>query len=193
MLNRKKHRNALKFVKKKHAGQFRANKVPVWHHLARVSKLLELILEKNREGKSKERFTIILAALGHDLIEDTKVTDTEIVKIFGVDGFELIEGMTNEWGDKFKAPYIRKVLRAPEGVRLIKLADLYDNIVGVVYNLKKLGSAWTKSYFLPIVMPMQKALRKSDFRTYKKTANLLNSMVELGLNLLIEEVRRYRS
>ncbi|MBI2109479.1 MAG: hypothetical protein HYT93_04950 [Parcubacteria group bacterium] len=181
----------LQFVKKKHGGRFRARGVPEWYHLARVSNVLEIVLRRTKEGNPKERRTIVAAALGHDVLEDTDATEEEIVKIFGKKGLTLILGMTNRWGDGEKKRYVRQVVSAPEGVRLIKLSDLYDNITSVVYNLDTLGLSWTHSYFLPIVTPMRKAILKTKFSHFKKTAEILKSMVNISAELLLLEIKRY--
>ncbi len=186
------YKNALLFVQKRHAGQFRANRVPAWHHLARVSETLAHVLKETQEGSAQERFLISLAALGHDLLEDTDAKKSEIEKIFGVRGLELIKGMTNWWGDKEKPRYIRQVTRAEEAVRLVKLADLYDNITSVTYNLKILGVRWTTSYFLPIVTPMRRVIVKTKFRRYRKTAKILIFFANTAACLLDEEVKRLR-
>jgi hypothetical protein len=43
-----------------------------------------------------------------------------------------------------------------EGMTLIKLADLYDNVSSVAHTLPLLDKKWTTSFFLPIVVPMKK-------------------------------------
>lgn len=182
---------SLEFVKEKHKGQVRAGDVPAWFHLARVSNLLEHVLGITKEGSFDERQTIFISALGHDVIEDTNVTEKEVRNVFGNNGLKLIKGMTNQFGDDNVGPYVRSITRSLEEVRLIKLSDLYDNITSVIYNLHVLGLKWTKSYFLPIVTPMRKAIVKTRFRKFKKTGKLLISMVNSSADLLESEIKRY--
>ncbi len=186
----KKYTKALEFVKKKHANRFYANKVPQWHHLARVSERLKSLLNHYKEGTPKQRGTIVIASLGHDIIEDTDATEKELLKIFEKNEHSLIIGATNEWGDEDVTPYIKKVTKGPEEVRLIKLADLSDNITAVVYTLKVLGSTWTKEYFLPTVTPMKEAILKTSFKTYKKTAKHLKENILCMYDLLEKELKR---
>lgn len=183
---KKKFDRALEFVKKKHKGQFRAAKSPAWHHLLRVSSFLDSALKHTKEGKDVEKLMIPLAALGHDLLEDTKAEVREIKKVFGERGHELIRGMTNHWGDKHVAPYVRQVARSEEAVRLIKLSDLYDNVSGAAHNAEILGLKWINSYFLPIVLPMWLAVRKTKFIKYKKTAMFMIAAVTAAFALLSE-------
>ncbi|OGF62802.1 hypothetical protein A2662_02740 [Candidatus Giovannonibacteria bacterium RIFCSPHIGHO2_01_FULL_45_33] len=184
-------KDALEFVKEKHKGQVRAGNVPAWHHLARVSGLLSFVLEKHGECGGQERSIIVTAALGHDVLEDTKVTEKEVMAVFGPRGSEIIKSMTNKWGDKNVMPYVKQVAGSEEAVRLVKLSDLYDNHISVVYNLHILGLKWTHSYFLPIVTPMRLAVTKTKFKKFKKTAEELVSLVNSAAFLLDGEIRRF--
>ncbi len=186
------YREALRFVKEKHKGQFRAGRVPSWHHLERVSGLLRFALEKNKEGNENKRAIIATAALGHDVLEDTDASEKEVRKIFGEDGYKIIKGMTNRWGDKYKKPYIRQVITSEEAVRIVKLSDLYENYISVAYNLRRLGLKWTRSYFLPIVTPMLAALKKTKFRSYRKTAADLILLADFAALFLEIEMKSFK-
>jgi (p)ppGpp synthase/HD superfamily hydrolase len=168
------------FVKKKHKGQYRAGKSPAWTHLLRVAQTLQILFEGTSEGTASERQLISVAALGHDLLEDTNASKKEIANIFTSEGLALIEGMTNEKGDSDHGDYIRQMKSAPEAVRLIKLSDLYDNYTSIVHNRNLLKERWIKSFFLPIVEPMFGTVRKTKFVKYKKTAALLIAMIALS-------------
>ena len=181
----------LEYVKKKHEGQMRAEKVPTWHHLARVSHILETVLEKHKEGTAGERQAIIRAGYGHDLLEDTKATEEDLVEFFGEDGARIIHGATNEWGDDDVRPYVEKMRHESESVRLVKLADLYDNISNVTYCLSALGTEWTSSYFLRVVTPMYEMVTCSPFTTYQKTADELKMMTQNAFSLLHDEFARH--
>jgi len=179
---------ALEFVKKKHAGQIRAGNVPAWHHLVRVSYLLQNLLTQYEEGTPEERDAIIIAALGHDILEDTDATRDEVASIFGDRAAELVWGMTNEWGDGNIAPYVEKIVASEEAVRLIKLSDGFDNNANVVYNMPLLGTQWVTSYFLPVVKSMQETVTKTEFKAYPKTAATLIAMVKNSFLLLKKEL-----
>lgn len=180
---------ALRFVKRKHRRQFRADHVPAWDHLAHVSAVLSYALEKFKEGNSGERKIIAIAALGHDVLEDTTATKKEVEAIFGERGLELIEGMTNTWGDDHPKAYAAKMRKNEEAVRLVKLADLYDNITSVAFHFPSLGLKWTTSYFLPIVSPMWRAVRSTKFRRYPRTSRELITLVGASFALLEWEVK----
>lgn len=182
----------LNFVKEKHKGQVRAGGVPVWHHLARVSSLLYFLLNNNKEGTPSDRFNIALAGLGHDILEDTKATIEEVGSRLGAQSSFIIKGMTNDWGDDNTKPYIKKVINSEESVRLVKLADLYDNMTHVAYCFPLLGLKWATSYFLPIVVPMKEAVIKTRFKKYKKTAGQLILLVNSAATLLLKEFQFYK-
>lgn len=165
---------------------------PPWHHLDRVSKMLEIVLEASGEGEAAERETIALSALGHDALEDTPVSKDELAQVFGGRGLTLIEGMTNRLGDDHPVEYVAQVAAAEEAVRLIKLSDLYDNCTSVVFNIGRLGVAWTEDWFLPIVRPMIDAVAPSPFKTYPKAAARLRDMVLASYAQLLEAIERQK-
>ena len=182
---------ALAFVKEKHAGKVRAGNDPTWHHLYRVARTLEMTLREYDEGDARTRDLLPVAALGHDVLEDTDATEHEVRSVFGDEGYEIIWGMTNEWGDDHVGPYIEKVVTAAEPVRLVKLSDLYDNISNVLFCFPILGEEWTRSYFLPIVTPMRERITQTDFSKFPKTAAELKRAVEKSATLLDERMHGY--
>lgn len=183
---------ALDLIRRIHAGQTRSGgKVPAWHHLARVSRILETVLEETREGSEEERQTIILAGLGHDAIEDTKVTEVELSRCFGGRGLAIIKGMTNRQGDEHHEAYVAQVSAAEEAVRLVKFADLTDNCASVAFDLSTMGVKWTREFFLPIVSPMIAAVLPTEFRTYPRAAEKLKSLVGVARDLLTDELARF--
>ena len=189
-----KRADTLAFIKMIHAGQTRSDgKVPAWHHLDRVSRLLETILEETKEGIEEARQTIALAGLGHDSLEDTKVTRDELVARFGPRGTSIIEGMTNRLGDEHQDDYVAQVAVAEEGVRLVKFSDLYDNCTSVTYDLSTLGVRWTEEFFLPIVQPMIKAVMPTEFSEFPRAADRLKGMVRISYAMLLDEVARSKT
>jgi (p)ppGpp synthase/HD superfamily hydrolase len=191
ILKTKTYKKAFLFVTKKHAHIRYANDVPAAHHLARVSERLAHLLTHYREGTTKDRVAIVTAALGHDLLEDTVVTKKELRSIFTKKELELIEAMTNEWGDANVRRYVKKIKQADEEVRLIKLADLCDNITAVVYTIAVLGTKWTDTFFLQTVTPMKNMVLKTPFRRYQKTARHLKESLGLSYTLLRAERARF--
>lgn len=185
------YQKTLAFVQRIHAGQTRAKgAVPAWQHLANVSKILRLVFTETQEGAPEERETIVLAALGHDALEDTDVAEETLLEYFGERGLALITLVTNRYGDENPAPYVRQVIEAEEGARLIKLADLYDNCTSVYYTIFLHGPEWVERYFLPIVQPMVRGILPAHFEAYPAAATYLKDTVRLSYSMLTEAVAR---
>lgn len=178
------------YVKAKHSGQERAGGVPAWHHVVRVGQLLNITLTKNSEVTPSMLGSVTLAGYGHDLLEDTSATKEEIIAIAGEAAYELIFELTNEWGDEDVMPYVDKMIRASEEARLIKLADLYDNMTNVTYTIPLLGTSWVHSFFLPTVVPMFKEMSMAKFELCSRTGSELQSLAQISYEQLLGELER---
>ena len=165
----------LQLVKKAHAGQSRNNgAVPYWRHCYRTAQLLAWAIDQGKELPKLEKDNIILAALGHDLYEDTDVSRQEIVDIFGVPVDDLIYEVTNESGDSKIDNYIKKLKKDSQLALLIKLADLSDNAWDSAYSLHENGRAKTVRW-QKILNEQWRFLSKKNFSIYPRTAELLRN------------------
>ncbi len=114
-----------------HAGQIRhtpRGDEPYHNHPIRVSEMV------TKWGGTTEE---VEAALLHDVLEDTKVTYTELHATFG----ETVAHMVDDLSDKFTKDAYPMMNRAKRkdaeasriairgDVHLVKLCDLYDNLV----------------------------------------------------------------
>lgn len=188
IIESKEYQKALTFIQNAHSGQTRAGDVPVWHHLARVSRQLNFVLEQTREGTTKQRHDIVMAALGHDSLEDTDATKADLEKIFGKEGLQIIEGMTNTWGDDHPKEYVEKVAQSSEEVRLVKMSDNIENLSSVALNLNLLGLKWADEYFTPILAPMFDAMMASEFSTFQQTAEKMKFLMSWSRQLYENEL-----
>lgn len=119
---------AYKFAEKLHEGQYRISEEPYIIHPFEVAKILaDLRVDKNT----------IIAALLHDILEDTDTKPEEIETAFGSDVLNLVEGVTKLGKYQFKsseerqAENFRKMFIAmANDVRIIflKLADRLHNM-----------------------------------------------------------------
>lgn len=76
--------------------------------------------------------TVIAAALLHDVIEDTTVDRDEVVETAGEDVAKLVACLTKDARlaePERQSAYERQLAEGPWQARLIKLADLYDNLL----------------------------------------------------------------
>lgn len=108
-----------------HDGHPRADQVK---HCANVMRLLEQALDMEPISPATRR-AMLLAALGHDLYEDSDIEPSQVSTEYGSDVERLIEAMTERCG---MDEYIERMASGPEEARLIKLADLIDNYSNLV-------------------------------------------------------------
>lgn len=165
-------------IKMHHGSQTRAGGVEFyWTHCDRVARLLEFLLEVAAEGEGRRGQAVVLAALGHDLYEDTGVSRAEISGRFGSDVDALIEEVTNRAGDANVELYAAKLPAMSEGARLIKLADLYDNYTGGACALFANSGKWTERFLWPTLEQQWHAIRGSEFVSFPDTALRLRELV----------------
>jgi len=112
-----------------HRGQFRKDNVtPYACHAFRVSAALrDLFCVKDDK--------VLAAAMLHDTIEDTPVDFNEIEGLFGHDiavWVALLSKDMRKPGKERELAYLQQLKSAPIQVKLIKLADAYDNVFDCV-------------------------------------------------------------
>ncbi|MBK3331506.1 bifunctional (p)ppGpp synthetase/guanosine-3',5'-bis(diphosphate) 3'-pyrophosphohydrolase [Persephonella atlantica] len=121
-------KRTVEFIKRKHEGQFRKSGEPYYIHPIEAAKTLaELKLDK----------TSIIAALLHDVVEDTDTTLEEIREHFGDVVAKIVDGVTKigkyqfQSREEAEAENFRKmIVSMAEDIRviLVKLADRLHNI-----------------------------------------------------------------
>ena len=187
---------AFSLAEKQHAGQTRFSGEPYIIHPIEVAKIL---VQLGLDSQS------VVAALLHDVIEDTDVTAEDIQKQFGKDVAFLVEGVTKLGKVDIKskveqqAENIRKMLLAmAEDVRviIIKLADRLHNMrtLDFMYEHKRREKALeTLEIYAPIahrlgIRPLKEeledlAIRHLDPVGYEeiKTRLSQNSVVSVDL------------
>ncbi|GEO27137.1 GTP pyrophosphokinase [Alicyclobacillus acidoterrestris] len=127
-------RRAYLFAERAHAGQQRMSGEPyITHPLAVASILADLQLDA----------PAVMAALLHDVVEDTDVTDANLVETFGAEVAALVDGVTKLKRIKFdsreeqQAENLRKMFMAMAKdirVLIIKLADRLHNMRTIRYQ-----------------------------------------------------------
>ena len=120
--------DALVFAAKLHAGQYRISEEPYIIHPVEVAKILtDLMMDKHT----------IIAALLHDIIEDTGTAPETIKEKFGDDVLNLVQGVTKLGKYQFKSKeerqaenFRRMFIAMANDVRVIflKLADRLHNM-----------------------------------------------------------------
>lgn len=73
----------------------------------------------------------LAAALLHDVIEDTTADYDDVAEEFGTEVADVVAALTKDMrkpNDQREAEYDQQLAAAPWQARLVKLADVYDNV-----------------------------------------------------------------
>lgn len=137
--------NAVSLSQLMHKGQSRRDlDIPYWTHVSLVS---STVAEWGGD------MTQILAALAHDLIEDTSANRAMIDAILGEEVGELVEAMTGSkdknvsWTDR-KLAYIRTFAEkaVPDRTYLDKLCDMHANMTSFSNTAIRSGAPSAKPH-----------------------------------------------
>src|SRR5215212_3052412 len=157
---------AYRFSEAAHAGQTRQSGDPYISHPLAVA---EILADWHLDGQT------LMAALLHDVTEDTSVTKDEISDTFGKPVAELVDGVSKldkiefQSAEDAQAENFRKMLLAMARdvrVMLIKLADR-------LHNMRTLGA---------VPPPKRRRIARETREIYAPIAN------RLGLNNLYQEL-----
>lgn len=121
---------AIEYAKVKHSGQNRLfSKEPYVNHPIRVMQ----IIDENKKTNRKE--DLFIAAILHDILEETSTSEEEIEKTFGKKVLELVKELTTNEEERKKigkTKYLLEKMSNPEKMSnwglIIKLADRLDNL-----------------------------------------------------------------
>jgi (p)ppGpp synthase/HD superfamily hydrolase len=186
-VNLQKYEKMRRVVERYHKGQYR-NKdknSPYRLHCEAVALLVKEVLTQTGEYDDNAD-DIVLAALGHDLYEDTSVDRDFIRQEFGAHVDELIFQLTNEEDDEHRDKYMQKIHSASDEVILIKLADMIENMNSVFYNRSVLGQEWVDTFFLPIMDDYLPHLHGKKFTNYVQTGNYLLAYMKASYGILAQ-------
>ncbi len=117
--------SAASFAARAHASQIRKDgRTPYAAHPTRVALTVACLFDCTDP-------TILAAALLHDTIEDCNVVYDDILEAFGPEVADLVAALTKDTRlieAEREAAYTAQLAAAPWAARLIKLADVYDNL-----------------------------------------------------------------
>lgn len=87
--------------------------------------------------------TVLAAALTHDVLEDTEVSESELRQAIGEEAFAIVQTVTNDdtlsWEEKKKA-YIESVRNGSEEAKAVATADKIHNAKSLLAAHEKQGS-----------------------------------------------------
>ena len=125
--------NAVTFVFDRHGEQKRISaNIPYAIHPIRVALIL-----RSAGFSESEHENLMIAALCHDLIEDTKTTFEEISNQFGKN-VALIVSELSKPDNKDKDEWIESFDKMSNEAKIIKMADRIDNLMDIP------SSKWTR-------------------------------------------------
>ncbi len=185
MIAQDRYESMLAYVRKYHDGQLRnkSDTTPYWIHCYGVARIVQTYAENN--APNIDNTAIVLAALGHDLYEDTAASRDEVRQLYGDKVDDFIFGLTNEHDDANRDAYMEKMRHSPEEVIIVKMADMAENMQSVYYGMSILGKEWLESFFLPIMDDsIQIVGSYSAYEKYGETAAQLLQRVEMAYEML---------
>lgn len=185
MVTQDHYESMLAYVRKYHDGQLRNKNdtTPYWMHCYGVAHIVQTYTENYTPDL--DNTTIVLAALGHDLYEDTQATRDEVRQLYGDTVDQFIFGLTNEHSDSDRDAYMEKMRHSPEEVIIVKMADMAENMQSVYYSMSILGNEWLASFFMPIMNDSIQIVRSYDsYEKYGEVARQLLKQVEMNYEML---------
>ncbi len=125
MRTRHTWQDAAALAARAHRDQLRRDgRTPYFSHPVRVTLTVAAVF-----GCSEP--TVLAAALLHDTLEDTRVDYDDLLKNFGREVAEIVSCLSKDKRmieTEREAEYDRRLAAGPWQARLIKLADVYDNL-----------------------------------------------------------------
>ena len=126
MTERKRWHQAASLAARAHLHQPRKDelKTPYFSHPARVALTVAIHFGCDDE-------TVLAAALLHDVIEDTTVDYDDILKDFGCEVADIVACLSKDprvVEEEREQLYHKRLAAGPWQARLVKLADVYDNL-----------------------------------------------------------------
>jgi len=188
-----------------HDGQFRKSGEAYFYHPLRVAHLA---------ARHWMDFSSVIAALMHDVVEDTPVTLEEVRKEFGDEVTVLVDGLTKVTDEKLsraalkEKTYRKQLLLAIEDVRVLclKFWDRIDNlqtISALPSHKQELIAEETRSVYVPLARHLGMGYVSSELealsvgilyprreRTYRDNIRQLQSQSEGFLRQVKGEVQR---
>nr|MCR4683134.1 hypothetical protein [Clostridiales bacterium] len=135
---------------------------------------------------------MIQAALGHDLIEDTGITEFTIKCSVGGKVLKWILELTNPDDDEHTDAYMEKIASASEEARLIKYADLIENTSSFCYSLHEPNVdnpiQRATDRYLPILTKTTDVLANTTFEHYPQTAKTMQMVLKVYTDLLYSRI-----
>jgi len=196
---------AIDLARTSHAGQYRKSGEAYFYHPLRVAHLA---------ARYWMDFASVIAALLHDVVEDTPVTLEEIERDFGTETAQLVNGLTKAADDKLSRDalkaetYRKQLLLAINDVRVLclKFCDRMDNLETIsALNPKKqsLIAEETRTVYVPLARHLGMGQVASELEAlsirilyprrasrYRQAVLVLQQQVDPALRKIRDEVNK---
>jgi len=123
---------AKSFAIKKHGDQ----KYGTYPYEVHLTNVVNVLLRNNILPTTEDTIDLWIGAWLHDVLEDTNATKEELIDIFGVAVFEMVNSLTDgEFGDRREKKEVmyQKLVLNQNGI-IIKLADRIANLEFSIIN-----------------------------------------------------------
>lgn len=147
------------------------------HGLRVATFLNEFCAQQKIMGAKRKQ--LVCAALFHDLLEDTKTTEEEIIALSDKKTLELVREMTISFDKRTIKQAVAPMYKASEECMLIKMADIYDNTKKSSFVIRNNGIQWYETFFMPLLSEYKKLMRHrvKNAQKYKKELSTLEELV----------------
>jgi len=174
--------DAILWIAKKHAGQKRKHsKIPYFSHCMETMKRVSIYQQKS-ELNSDE---ILIAALGHDLIEDTEVTYEDVVDTFGRHIATVIRECSRPKTSislKDKYSFLKSFQHKSKSALLIKIADRSCNVSDFSNEMET--NNYASKYALQAYPLLQAAIKAfPENSIINADLNFLNIIVQMEYSI----------
>jgi guanosine-3',5'-bis(diphosphate) 3'-pyrophosphohydrolase len=149
----------------------KSGNIPYYIHPLRITLILRAAGFSEFENEE-----IMIAALFHDLLEDTEITSEEIENKFGKKVASIVSELTISNNEE-KEKYLKNLENASKEAKIIKLADRIDNLMDIP------TSHWSKEKQKSYA-EQAKLILKSCEDVHSELALKLKQKIETILSLL---------
>lgn len=166
----------------------------IFDHAVRVFAFLDNFLKPFKIDQDLHK-SIVLAGLFHDLLEDTKATEAEILALSDKKTLSLVKEMTISFTNRTIKQAVKPLYKTTDELTLVKLADIYDNAKKSNFMIRVNGLKWYQTFFSPLLNEYKKLMidKIKKAKKHKKIIKILADLVfqevgRLELNLEISSL-----
>lgn len=181
----------LSFIKNIYGGKVDLSGRTSYSHALDTARYLLRQGGKGGELGSRQLKILYLAALGHDLLEDTPTRPEQLAKIWGAEALKQIRQLTNRQGDSDFSHYLAKLAKSSEETLLVKFADIYSNASYSAQN-PRLDFRWAKSFWLPLLAEYQDKLLSRKFKKFPETAGAMKKDIDKKIKILEGKLKKHK-